>query len=160
MLEFCGQESCTIDSAGRVKVAAGLLRDFQRHTDSDVVLYCLPERAIGIYPPKTWQEIRQAETANLGTTGRSMLARRQMRRFGAMSTGATLTNQGRLTIPPLFREFAQLVPGEPAMIVGCEIGIELWSMDRWKMEMGLLQEHAESKGELEMHADLRGDINQ
>lgn len=157
MLEFCGQESCTIDSAGRIKVAAGLLRDFQRHTDGDVVLYCLPERAIGIYPPKVWEDMRQAEADARKAAGASMLARRQMRRFGAMSTGASLSNQGRLTVPPLFREFAQLEPNEPAMLVGCEIGVELWSMDRWKLEMGLLQDHAESKGLLEMDADLRGE---
>ena len=158
MLEFCGQEQCTLDAAGRVKVSAGLLRDFQRHTEGEVVLYCLPEKAIGIYPPRVWQDMRRAETGNLSAAGRGMLARRQMRRFGAMSTGAKLTNQGRLTVPPLFREFAELESGAPVMLVGCEVGAELWSVARWQAEMGLLQDHAQSKGDMEMDADLRGDF--
>ena len=156
MLEFCAQELCRLDDAGRLKLGAGVLRDFARHTDGDVVLYCLPEGAIGVYPPDTWDTMRNQASPSVEGPATSLVTRRTMRRFGALSQSGSISNQGRITVPPMFREYAGLVTGEQALIVGCEIGVELWNQSRFEEELATIHQHVRDKGQQEMSADLRG----
>ena len=83
-----------------------------------------------------------------------MLFRRELRRFGAWSVSQRITPQGRLTIPPEYRDFAGLNTGGNVVVVGVEIGIEIWDRERWKTEQMNCMEHARAKGENEMSADL------
>ena len=47
-----------------------------------------------------------------------------------------------------------LNPGEDIIVVGVEIGVEIWNADRWNEELLKINTHAEEKGEREMAADL------
>ena len=154
MLEFCGQERCTIDGNGRIKLTPGMLRDYQRHTDGDIVLYCLPEGAIAAYPPGVWQAMRGQESNRVELAARSVVYRRNLRRFGAMSQGVAISNQGRITVPSAYRDYAGLVPNTEVLLIGCEIGVEIWNSDRWNNESRLIQSHIAEKVEKEMSADL------
>jgi division/cell wall cluster transcriptional repressor MraZ len=158
MLEFCGQDLCTLDSNGRVKLPTTFLRDFRRRSEASVVMHCLPEGALAVYPPDVWRAMREAEAGPSERVGRSVVARRNLRRFGALSQGCALSNQGRITIPTLFREYAELLPGGPVMLVGCEIGVEIWNTERWSAEMALVQKHLHDKGANEMAADRQEDM--
>ena len=40
------------------------------------------------------------------------------------------------------------------MVVGIEIGVEIWSMERWEEEQRRIMEHSMKKDELEMMRDL------
>ncbi len=157
MLEFCGQEQCMIDGNGRVKLSAGELRNFKRHTDGDVILYCLPEGAIAVYPPAIWETMRGAEPDRASKAANSVVFRRSLRRFGAMSSGAVISNQGRITISPLFRDYASLQPNSEVFVIGCEIGVEIWNSERWREETQLIQQHISDKSVHEMDADLARD---
>jgi DNA-binding transcriptional regulator/RsmH inhibitor MraZ len=86
----------------------------------------------------------------------SLVARRTMRRFGALSQGASISNQGRITVPPMFREYADLLTGEQVVVSGCETGVELWNPARWEAELATIHQHVRDKGAQEMSADLRG----
>ena len=154
MLEFCGQERCIIDGTGRLKLSTNLLRDYQRHTDNEIVLYCLPEGAIVAYPPSVWQRMRGHEANKAILAARSVVYRRTLRRFGAMSQGVKISNQGRITIPSAYREYAKLVPNTEVLLIGCEIGVEIWNAERWLSESQLIQEHIFEKVKIEMDADL------
>lgn len=155
-LEFCAQESCRLDSAGRLKLGAGVLKDFQRHTAGDVVLYCVPEGAVGIYPPVYWPQIRgEAEPGCPGARD-NVVRRRLKRRFGALSQGASISNQARITIPPLFRQFAGLEAGGEVLVIGCENGVELWSPGRWEAEMAEIEDYFARRSERETRLDLEG----
>ena len=154
MLEFCGQEQCTIDANGRIKLSANMLRDYRRHTDGEVVLHCLPEGSIAAYPPKVWEIMRGNETNKVDLAARSVVYRRNLRRFGAMSLGVTISNQGRITVPAAYREYADLVPNSEILLIGCEIGVEIWNIDRWLEESELIRKHVTDKAEQEMNADL------
>ena len=154
MLEFCGQERCMIDSNGRVKLSTIWLENYKKYTDRDVILHCLPEGSIVIYPPKFWQEMRGSENNKSVQAAQSLVFRRNLRRFGAMSVGIAISNQGRITIPPAYRTFAELTINTEIMLVGCEIGLEIWNMERWAQETQLIQKHITHKGEYEMNADL------
>jgi DNA-binding transcriptional regulator/RsmH inhibitor MraZ len=154
MQRFYGQERALIDASGRLKLPSSYFSAFQVSESTNLVLYCLPEGAVGLYPQKTWQAMRELEEAQKQQAAHSLVYRRQLRRFGAMSQHVTLSKQGRITIPALFREFASLNTGESVILAGVEIGIEIWSISHWQSEMLNIQDHVLAKGELEMTSDL------
>jgi len=153
MVRFCGQEACLIDANGRVKLPPRFLTDF-RQDDESVVLHCLPEGALGIYPAPVWTQMRQGEARPAAKAATSILFRRQLRRFGALTQSERITNQGRITVPNPFRELLGLEPGQNVILVGTEIGVEIWNAERWQDEFQILREHERRKAELEMTADL------
>lgn len=154
MLPFCGQDRCVIDANGRVKLSPRLIEDFARECNGEVVLHCLPEGAVAIYPESVFMEMRRESTSGLAGLGSSMIRRRELRRFGAMTVPDCVTRQGRVTIPVGFREYSELLPGCEAYVVGVEIGAEIWNASRWRNEMELVNSHLERKGVEEMSADL------
>jgi DNA-binding transcriptional regulator/RsmH inhibitor MraZ len=119
-----------------------------------VVLHCLPEGAVAVYPEEVYRDMRRGEARPAERAGESLVFRRQLRRFGALSQSERISPQGRITLPASFREYAGLVPGGEMMVVGVEIGLEIWSRERWEQEMIRIQAHMADKGEREMAADL------
>ena len=71
-----------------------------------------------------------------------------------MTQVETLSNQGRLTVPPGFRDALDLGPGAEAVLVGSEIGVEIWNAARWEAELRLLQKHEAERAAAEMRADV------
>ena len=155
MVQFCGQDRCTVDANGRVKLSPRFLGDF-RHHGSDVVMHCLPEGALGVYPVSLWLQMRQSEPRPASRAAQSIVFRRSLRRFGAVTQVEQISNQGRITVPAPFRPLVGLLPGCEATLVGTEIGVEVWSTDAWQQEFRLLTEHERLKAEAEMDADLGG----
>lgn len=153
MVQFCGQDRCTVDANGRVKLCPRFLADFRRH-GSDVVMHCLPEGALGVYPVSLWLQMRQAEPRPATRASQSIVFRRSLRRFGALTQVEQISNQGRVTVPASFRSLVGLPPGGEAVLVGTEIGVEIWSAEAWQREFQLLAEHEQLKAEAEMAADL------
>ena len=155
MLSFCGTDKCQMDANGRVKLSPHVLEDFAR-SGSDVVLHCLPEGAVAVYPEKVFEAMRHAESNAAERAGKSMVYRREQRRFGAWSCSQRISAQGRVTIPPEYREFAGLAAAGSIVVAGVEIGVEIWDAARWQEEQRKLMEHAREKGEQEMNDDLLG----
>jgi MraZ protein len=142
MLEFTGQYNITFDKSGRFKLPPRILSDYLTNGETEVVIYCLPEGCLGIYPLKTWQAMRADERV---LDGSSMLKRREMRRFGALSTSVAITKQGRLTIPQNFRELCKL--GDPQqLLIGSEVGMEIWNATEWEKELALVNQYNLDKG--------------
>ncbi len=154
-LRFCGQEACRVDANGRVRLPPGLLRDFRDLNAQAVVLHCLPEGALAIYPVETWQQMQNADPSPAEHAVGSAAYRRRLRRLGAMTRMQRLTNQGRITIPAAFREPTGLQPGAETVLVGCRIGVEVWHAPRWREELEALQDHERRKAEAEMTAEVR-----
>jgi len=154
MLAFCGQDYCQIDANGRVKLSPRVISDFMEKCSGEIVMHCLPEGALAIYPEHIYLEMRRQEEAPAARAASSMVFRRELRRFGALSSADRITAQGRLTIPHGFREHAGLLPGTEIVVVGVEIGVELWNAERWTAELTKMNEHAIARGESEMADDL------
>ncbi len=154
MLAFCGQDYCQIDANGRVKLSPRVISDFMEKCSGEIVMHCLPEGALAIYPENIYLDMRRQEEAPATRAASSMVFRRELRRFGALSSADRITAQGRLTIPHGFREYAGLLPGTEIVVVGVEIGVELWNAERWNAELMKMNEHAIARGESEMADDL------
>lgn len=152
-MPFYGQDQCTVDANGRVKLSPRLLMDFGRDGDA-VVLHCLPEGAIGVYPTSVWDEIRASETEPASGAASSVIVRRRNRRYGALSQMDTISKQGRITVPSPFRSLTGLNPGSEAVLVGVEVGVEIWNAERWNEEFQVLLQHEQERANREMRADL------
>ena len=143
-----------MDGNGRIKLGQHWLDDFAAACDGEIVLHCLPEGAVALYPEAVYGEMRRRELEEVERAASSFVARRSMRRFGALTASERITRQGRITIPPAFREYAALEPGSEVCIIGVEIGVEIWNAERYRTEMMTIQYHLLRKGEEEMTADL------
>ena len=154
MPAFCGQERCLMDENGRIRLSSRFLADLIAANCTEVVLHGLPEGAIALYPESVYREMRQTAREEVERAAVSLAVRRSMRRFGALTEPQALTRQGRITVPPLLREYAALTPGRELCLVGVEIGLEIWNCDRYAAEMATIREHWTRRGEREMLADL------
>lgn len=156
MLSFCGTDYSSIDSNGRVRLSPKVLEDFKAQ-GKDVVLLCLPEGAVAVYPEETYQKIRAERAVTDGRAAGTFLGRQMLRRSGAWSQSQQISAQGRITLPQAFREFAGFGSGSQKIaIVGVEIGIELWTVSRWEEEQKRMMEHSIQKRDQELRADLHG----
>lgn len=153
MFAFNGIDKSLLDSNGRIKLSPRVLGDFAR-TGNNVVLHCLPEGAVAVYPEEVFLQMRNEKADAARKAANSLLFRRELRRFSAWSTQAVISPQGRITIPGEYREFAELAVSENVMVVGVEIGVEIWNCERWKAEQDCVMKHAIEKGENEMIGDL------
>jgi AbrB family looped-hinge helix DNA binding protein len=159
MLSFCGQDSGTMDSNGRVKFSPKVVADFKDACGGEVVLHALPEGALAVYPEDVYARMRLDDSKPGGNFGSSLVFRRNLRRFGALTSAERISAQGRVTIPAAFRERLGLTPNSEFVVVGVEIGVEIWNADRWRRELERIDEHVAEKGEREMAADLIYDGN-
>ena len=154
MLYFCGHDRALIDANGRIKFSPRVINDFRENNGSEIVLHCLPEGALAVYPESTYLQMRKNDINPAEIAASSIVFRRKIRRFGALSRSDKITAQGRITIPTPYREYADLHPGKEVVIVGCEIGVEIWNPERWSEELDRMNEHFRQKGESEMSSDL------
>ncbi len=154
MLSFCGHDRALIDANGRIKFSPRVIKDFNENNGYEVVLHCLPEGALAVYPEKTYILMRKSEPNPAEKASSSVVFRRIIRRFGALSRSEKITAQGRITIPAPYREYADIHPGKDVIVVGCEIGVEIWNPERWNKELDKMNKHFREKGEREMSADL------
>ncbi len=155
MPAFCGQDQCLIDANGRLKLPPQVIDDFFNSGGGRIVFFCLPEGALALYPEAVYQEMRAREPGAVKQAATSLLERRTMRYFGAMSQSCEITRQGRITVPGAFRTMTGLNPGTQAWVIGSEIGVEIWTDERWQKELLALCQHLNDKGQVEMNADLQ-----
>lgn len=154
MLHFCGQDKALIDANGRIKLSPRVLNDFEKNGGFEIVLHCLPEGAIVVYPEAVYLQMRENEMTSAEKAATSVVHRRNLRRAGALSQSEKISSQGRITIPLNFRDFSNIKPGTEVMIVGCEIGVEIWNIDHWGEELTRINEHMNEKASREMAKDL------
>lgn len=153
MLSFCGLDQCSVDANGRIKLSPRIIEDFAAR-GGEVVLHCLPEGAIAVYPEDVYLAMRKNESNPAEKAAESIVFRRTLRRFGTWSQSEKISAQGRITLPPMYREHAGLRNGSDVIVAGVEIGIELWSVERWEEEQRRIAEHMRRKSEQEMEQDL------
>lgn len=153
MLSFCGMDKCSLDANGRLKLSPRLIDDFKAR-GSDLVMHCWPEGQIGLYPEDIYLEMRRSEPNPAARAAESMIFRSTMRQFGAWSQSERISAQGRITLPPLFRVHAGLDQCVEAVVVGVEIGVEIWSYERFIENQKQVQQFEMERGKVEIERDL------
>ncbi|NLE53992.1 MAG: hypothetical protein GX617_03560 [Lentisphaerae bacterium] len=155
-MQFCFQGKCVLDANSRLKLPPLLLMDLSASNNSGrVMLYCLPEGCLGIFPMSEWENLRRLGSNDTDDVLNDAALRRQHRRIGSLSQSEVISNQGRITIPVMFRDLLGLVAGSDVMLVGAEKWIELWSIKAWEQEQQIIAEHEKKRVAADMDADLK-----
>lgn len=121
--EFLGEYRHSLDPKGRL-ILPSVFRD--ELSEGLVMAYGL-DNSLAVYTPAGWVRVRAA-LRKLRPTDR------RERMFARMVTSSaypeTPDKQGRVTIPPRLREYANLV--KDVTVVGAGTRIELWDTAAWE----------------------------
>jgi len=122
---FRGSSPTKIDDKGRLKVPTGFRRDLEERFGREVYITSVLGTSVLLYPLSVWQEI-EARLSALPSTDRTK--QRYLERVSYFGQQSQLDSQGRVVIPPLLRESADMT-GE--VIVSSRLDyLEIWNHDR------------------------------
>ena len=121
-----GNSPATIDEKGRLKIPSAFRAHIEESWGSDFYVTSLSGESVLVYPLPIWQEIeeRLAKLPSLNPTKTKFLDRTN---FYGQVTAAD--KSGRILIPPLLRESAQMT-GEVA-VLGYLDRLEVWNHKRF-----------------------------
>lgn len=121
-----GNSPATIDEKGRLKIPSTFRAYIEESWGSDFYVTSLSGESVLVYPLPIWQEIeeRLAKLPSLNPTKKKFLDRTN---FYGQVTAAD--KSGRVLIPPLLRESAQMT-GEVA-VLGYLDHLDIWNHKRF-----------------------------
>ncbi len=125
-----GNSPARIDEKGRLKIPAVFRADIEDSWGSDFYITSMTGESAWIYPLNVWQEIeeRLAKLPSLHPTKKKFLDRTNY--YGQLTS---MDKQGRVLIPPLLREAADVL-GEVA-VLGCLNYLDVWNNETFKKGM-------------------------
>ena len=89
-----------------------------------------------VYPAEEWHNIEE-KFRNISMTSKD--ARKFSRFFFAGAAAVELDKQGRILLPPVLREYANLQ--KDVVLVGVLSRVEIWDKDRWQEMMQRAMRH-------------------
>ncbi len=108
-----GEYMQTVDAKFRVNVPVGFRADLGQTFVVAKGINC-----ISLYPKAEWEQFLS-----------SIRDRKKLRFFSAGSRECELDTQGRIVIPPGFREYLGL--GKEIAVIGAYKHAEIWNRDQW-----------------------------
>lgn len=131
---FRGSSFHTIDSKGRIIIPARF-RDIIRAGGGDGVVVTRLDKALFAYTFDEWSKI---ESGILSIAETSEYMRRFRRVFIGGAFDCTCDRQGRVLIPPVLRQYAELE--KEIVLVGQIAHFEVWSKEKYELEVMQLEE--------------------
>lgn len=125
---FRGSSSHTIDSKGRIIVPARF-REIIKADDNNGVMLSRMDSGLVAYTHTEWRKI---ETRILSLAEKSDNMRRFRRVFIGGAFECPCDKQGRILIPPMLRQYADL--SREIVLVGVLDHFEIWSREKWEKE--------------------------
>jgi MraZ protein len=125
---FRGSSLHTIDSKGRIIVPARF-REIIKADDNNGVMISRMDSGLVAYTHTEWRKI---ETRILSLAEKSDNMRRFRRVFIGGAFECTYDKQGRILIPPMLRQYAEL--SREIVLVGVLDHFEIWSREKWEKE--------------------------
>ncbi len=120
---FLGTHSPRLDDKGRLILPA----KFREQLESGVVVTRGQERCLYVFPAAEFErlaeQLRQAPVT-------SKQARDYLRVFLSGASDEVLDKQGRITIPPLLRNYAGLE--RDCAVIGAGQRVEIWDLPAWE----------------------------
>lgn len=120
---FMGEYNHTIDAKGRLIVPS----KYREQLGSDFVVTKGLDGCLFVYPNEEWTKIEE-KFRNIPLTTKD--ARKFSRFFFAGAASCEVDKQGRILLPQVLREFADLQ--KDVVLVGVLSRIEIWSKERWE----------------------------
>lgn len=120
---FMGEYSHTVDVKGRVIIPS----KFRDALGDEFVVTKGLDGCLFVYDNKEWEAF-EGKLKSLPLTNKD--ARTFVRFFLAGATGAEVDKQGRILLPAVLRQFAQI--DKDAVLIGVGSRVEIWSKERWE----------------------------
>lgn len=139
---FLGTHFPKLDAKGRIILPARFRDDLAE----GLVLTKGQDRCLVVWPRAEFDAYAEKLRANAQANAQ---VRAMTRVFFSSAFDESVDAQGRLTIPPVLRDYADL--DRELTVVGADTRIEIWSSPRWDAYLG---EHEESFADL----DLEGGV--
>ena len=130
---FRGNHPTRVDEKGRLKVPAEFMRVIDEKYGTQFYITSLDGRVAHIYPFEEWEQIEQ-KLAGLSTFNPTK--KKFLSRVNYWGQQVEMDGQGRLLLPQLLREAAQ-IKGEVA-VVGYQKYLEVRNLEAYRQE--ILQE--------------------
>ncbi len=124
----------TIDSKGRIIIPARF-RDVIKAEGRDRVIVTRLDKALFAYTFDQWSKI---ESKVLAMSETSEYMRRFRRVFIGGASDCNCDKQGRILIPPVLRQYAELE--KEIVLVGQIIHFEIWSKENYEHEVVQMEE--------------------
>jgi MraZ protein len=136
---FRGISFHTIDPKGRI-IIPSRFRDTIRSTGENTLMVTRMDGCLYAY---TFQEWREIENRVLARAEQGENMRRFRRVFIGGAFECPLDKQGRVLIPPVLRQYANLE--KEIALVGVLNHFEIWDQDLWEEENRLMEEAMQSE---------------
>ena len=125
---FRGSSFHTIDLKGRIIVPARF-REIIKADDNNGIMISRMDSGLVAYTLTEWRKI---ETRILSLAEKSDNMRRFRRVFIGGAFECPCDKQGRILIPPMLRQYAEL--SREIVLVGVLDHFEIWSREKWEKE--------------------------
>ena len=122
---FRGSAPTKIDDKGRLKVPTGFRRQLEERWGREVFITSILGTSVLVYPLAVWEEI-EARLAALPSSDQTK--QRYLERVSYYGQQGKLDGQGRVVIPPILRESAQMA-GD--VVVSARLDyLEVWNREQ------------------------------
>ncbi len=127
---FRGSAPTKIDSKGRLKVPTEFRRILEERYGSEVFITSVAGQSAFLYPLPVWEEIEQ-RLLQVPTANRAK--HRYLERVNYFGNQLRLDSQGRVVVPQILRESAEMV-GE-VVVSGRIEHLEIWNRERFDQKL-------------------------
>lgn len=119
---FMGEYSHSLDAKGRLIMPAR----FREQLGDEFVVTKSPDKCLYVYTNEDWKSFEE-KLAQLPITNKG--TRQFVRFFLAGAAACEVDKQGRILLPAVLREYAQL--DKEVILAGTSKRIEIWNKDRY-----------------------------
>jgi MraZ protein len=128
---FRGSAATKIDEKGRLKVPSEFRRILEERYGTEVFITSITGDSATLYPLPVWEEVEQ-RLSQVASTNRAR--QRFLERVNYFGQQLRLDGQGRVVVPQILREQAEMV-GD-VVVSGRIEHLEIWNRERFDRKLG------------------------
>jgi MraZ protein len=125
-----GNSPTKVDEKGRLKIPILFRSEIEQEHGSEFYVTSLYGDSVRVYPFPVWNEIEQKISAGPST---NVAVKRFLRNTNYYGQMVTMDNQGRILIPPMLRESAQI--RDEVTVMGTLKYLEVWNAEVFRKKM-------------------------
>jgi MraZ protein len=125
-----GNSPTKVDEKGRLKIPTIFRSEIEQEHGSEFYVTSLYGDSVRVYPFPVWNEIEQKISEAPST---NVAVKRFLRNTNYYGQMVSLDNQGRILIPPMLRESAQI--RDEVTVMGALKYLEIWNAEVFKKKM-------------------------
>lgn len=119
---FLGQFNHSLDKKGRIIMPA----KFRDYLHEGVVITKSPDGCLAVFPKNEWPKVQE----NIRNVSPEHDSRMISRILFSGASEETIDKQGRLPVPVILRDYAEL--NDEVIVIGVSSHIEVWDKAKWQ----------------------------